>query len=78
MKKVSKKKKLSALLLLICLGTFGAHRLYVGKIPTAVIMLFLSLSIIGLLFTTIWWWIDLLLILTNKFDDDEGNFLMEW
>lgn len=78
MKKVSKKKKLSALLLLICLGIFGAHRLYVGKIPTAVIMLFLSLSIIGLLFTTIWWWIDLLLILTNKFDDDEGNFLMEW
>jgi len=42
------KKKLTALLLLIFLGGWGAHRFYTGKIGTAIFML--SLSILNIIF----------------------------
>jgi TM2 domain-containing membrane protein YozV len=41
---VSPKSRLAVSLLAIFLGGFGAHRFYMGKIGTAVIMLLLGLS----------------------------------
>lgn len=49
----SDKKKLPALLLGAWLGIFGAHRFYVGKIGTAVLLLILSSVLIIAWFTAI-------------------------
>lgn len=43
------------------LGIFGAHRFYLGKIGSAVTMLILTLTVVGLLITVIWWLVDVLL-----------------
>ncbi len=44
------------------LWPFGAHRFYLGRIGTAVAMLILTITIIGLLVTVIWAIVDLFLI----------------
>ncbi len=64
-KKVGK----TALLLCIFLGMFGAHRFYVGKYLTGIVMLCTG----GLL--GVWVVIDLTSIARNKFEDKDGNEL---
>lgn len=60
---VSKKSKITALLLCIFLGEFGAHRFYVGKIWTGILYLFTGgLFCIG-------WIVDIVLIISGKFKD---------
>lgn len=63
------KNWLTALLLCIFLGEFGAHRFYVGKIGTGVLML-LTLGGLG-----IWLLIDLIMIITGSFKDKSGTKL---
>lgn len=74
----SKKSRLVALLLCFFLGYFGIHRFYVGKIGTGIIMLLLSISIIGLLISSLWVFIDLILILIGSFEDKQGKKLFYW
>jgi len=71
-KKVSEKSKISTVLLAFFLGGFGAHRFYVGKTGTGIVMLLLSISIIGLIPVLIWSWIDIILTLCNDFTDSDG------
>ncbi len=60
---VSKKSKITALLLCIFLGGLGAHRFYVGKIWTGILYLFTGgLFCIG-------WIVDIVLIISGKFKD---------
>ena len=56
-----------AILLCFFLGTFGAHRFYVGKIGTGI----LQLVTLGGFF--IWAFIDLIMIILGKFTDSEGR-----
>jgi len=56
-------------LLCLFLGVFGAHRLYAGKTGTAILQ-FLTLGGFGL-----WWLYDLILIATGQFRDREGHRL---
>lgn len=52
----------TAYLLCIFLGGFGIHRLYLGEKTSGIIMLILGITIIGLIITSIWAFIDLFLI----------------
>lgn len=68
----STKNWLTALLLCILLaliGVFGVHRFYVGKVGTGILML-LTAGGLG-----IWWIIDIILIATMQFRDNEGRVL---
>ncbi len=57
------------IVLLLCLfvGSLGIHRFYVGKRGTAILML-LTLGGLG-----IWTLVDLILIVTGNFTDEDGN-----
>ena len=60
---------LTALLLVIFVGTFGVHRFYLGKIGTGILMI-LTFGGCG-----IWTIIDIIMIATGVFKDSEGNTL---
>lgn len=63
----SNKKGLIVFLLCLFLGGLGVHRFYVEKVGTGLIQLF-TLGGLG-----IWTLIDLILIATNSFTDDQGK-----
>lgn len=66
----SKKSARMAFLLCLFFGLFGAHRFYVGKIGTGVLML-LTFGGLG-----IWFIVDLVTIATNHFSDKNENQLL--
>ena len=51
------------------MGVFGAHRFYVGKIGTGILML-LTLGGLG-----IWSLIDFIIIAVGSFKDKQGNMI---
>ena len=63
----SEKEWLITLLLCLFLGSIGGHRFYAGKIGTGILQL-ITLGGCG-----IWTIIDLIMILTGKFKDKDGN-----
>ena len=68
----SPKSRTVALLLGFFLGVFGAHRFYVGKTTSAILQL-ITLGGLG-----IWWFVDMILIVTGSFRDDEGRLVSSW
>lgn len=63
---VSKKNKITALILCVLFGLFGVHRFYVGKIGTGLLYLCTGgLFLIGYV-------VDIILIITGKFKDKFG------
>lgn len=66
---ISERSWVAALLLCIFFGVFGAHRFYVGKIGTAILML-VTLGGLG-----IWTLVDLIIIICQDFKDKEGKVL---
>jgi TM2 domain-containing membrane protein YozV len=69
---VSDRSRLVALLLCVFLGCFGAHRFYVGKTGTGVLMV-LALGGLG-----IWMLVDLILIATGSLRDGDGRRVYDW
>jgi hypothetical protein len=69
------KKGWAALLLAWFLGVFGAHRFYVGKTGSAIVMLILSITIVGVIVTGIWTLVDMITIICGKFTDAQGKKL---
>lgn len=70
MKNESKKSIIAAFILCILFGVLGAHRFYVRKYGTAILML-LTGGGFG-----IWVVIDLIIIICEGFTDSEGKLLM--
>ncbi|MBP3820356.1 TM2 domain-containing protein [bacterium] len=73
---------LATLLFCLFLGVFGAHRFYVKKTDTAIVMLLISLLTgwifgLGFYITGIWSVVDLILIICAKFTDGNGN-VIDW
>ncbi|NGY88225.1 TM2 domain-containing protein [Bacillus megaterium] len=63
------KNWLVTVLLCFFLGGLGAHRFFVGKIGTGIVML-VTLGGFG-----IWSLIDLIIIIAGNFKDSEGNLI---
>lgn len=63
---------LPAFLLCFIFGVFGAHRFYVGKTGTAILMIF-TLGGLG-----IWAAIDLIMIIVGAFKDKDGQKITQW
>ena len=66
------------MILAIVVGPFGAHRFYVGKTGTAIAMVVLDLTLVGIAITGIWAFIDCLIIAFGEFTDAHGYKLVEW
>jgi hypothetical protein len=69
---VSDRSRLTALLLGVPLGIFGAHRFYAGKVGSGVAML-CTLGGLGL-----WWLADCVVIATGEFRDANGRRILRW
>ena len=67
--RTSKKNYIVTLLLCFFLGNFGAHRFYVGKIGTGLLMIF-TLGGFG-----IWLIIDFILIVCGQFKDKKNRYI---
>ncbi len=74
----SNKKILPAFILCTCLGMFGAHRFYAGRTGSAIVMLILAITIIGLYVTLVWAFIDWIMILVGSFKDGNGAKIDQW
>jgi hypothetical protein len=69
---VSDKSRGVALALATILGPFGAHRFYLNKTRSGVLML-LTLGGVG-----IWYLYDLILVASGSFRDAEGRLVSRW
>ena len=58
----NEKSKGVAYLLWLLFGWLGVHRFYAGRTGSGLVQLLLSLSVVGLAVTIIWWLIDAFLI----------------
>lgn len=76
--KTSKKSRTVALLLCGFLGTIGAHYFYVGRTGRGILMLILTITIIGLIVTSILSFIDFIYIIVGKFQDDKERLVEKW
>jgi TM2 domain-containing membrane protein YozV len=86
---ISPKSRVAATLFAWFLGGFGAHRFYVGKTGTAVVMLVLTLIglatvwffLVGIAFIVavgIWASVDFIIAVTGNMRDGEGKLIKKW
>lgn len=72
MAKSSDKSRSIALILGLVLGVFGAHRFYVGKIGTGLLMICTAGGL------GIWYLVDAIMIASGGFRDAEGRLVTRW
>ncbi len=86
--RVSGRSRLTATLLVLFLGQFGAHRFYAGKTETALSMLLLAVPSwltpwypVGWLFVLtlgVWILIDAILAASGQMEDGRGELIGRW
>ena len=72
MANVSDKSRGIAFILAIVLGVFGAHRFYVGKIGSGILMV---CTVGGL---GIWYLYDVIMVAAGSFRDADGRRVLRW
>jgi len=85
---ISPKSRLAATLLAFFLGGFGAHRFYIGKTGTAVVMLILGIvglatvwffvGYLCLIAVEIWAFVDFIFAVVGRMSDKEGRLIQKW
>jgi TM2 domain-containing membrane protein YozV len=85
---ISPKSRLATALFAFFLGQLGAHRFYIGKTGTAVVMLVLTIVAIPLCFVLvgffilgavrIWSLIDFIFAVAGKMNDSQGLLIEKW
>lgn len=77
---VSERKVLPGFLLCLFLGGIGIHRFYAGKIGSGVAMLLITVLTLGfgLVVTSIWALVDLIVLATGSFRDGDGRRMRDW
>ena len=73
----SDRNKIVAALLAFFLGTLGIHRFYLGRTGSGILMLVLSLTIIGLVVTGLWSFIDAIRLLVMSDREFAGRYPRE-
>lgn len=73
----SPKSRAAAVLLAWFIGCLGAHRFYVGKPGTGILMIVATVLTLGIA-GVVWSLIDVITILVGSFRDNEGRFLSNW
>lgn len=68
----SNKSRGIAFILALVLGVFGAHRFYVGKIGTGILML-CTFGGLG-----IWYLYDVIMVASGAFRDADGRRVLKW
>ena len=69
---ISDRSRAVTLALAVPLGVLGAHRFYVGKVGTGILMFLTGGG------AAIWWIIDLVKIATGEFRDQGGRLVLGW
>ena len=85
---ISPKSRLATTLLAWFLGYFGAHRFYIGKTGTAIVMLVLGIVGIPLCFVfigipivigvSVWSLVDFIIAVTGNMRDRDGLLIEKW
>ena len=85
---ISPKSRLATTLLAWFLGYFGAHRFYIGKTGTAIVMLVLGIVGIPLCFVfvgipivigvAVWSLVDFIIAVTGNMKDKDGLLIEKW
>ena len=85
---ISPKSRIATTLLAWFLGIFGAHRFYVGKTGTAIVMLLLGIAgfatlwlLVGAVFIIavgIWAFVDFIFAVTGQMKDRQGRLIQKW
>ena len=86
---ISPKSRLATTLLAFFLGEFGAHRFYIGKTETAIVMLLLGIvglstvwffgfGIVLLIAVGIWAFVDFIVAVVGSMRDKDGKLIQKW
>ena len=85
---ISPKSRLATTLLAFFLGEFGAHRFYVGKNGTAIVMLLLGIvglatmwlfvGYVFLIAVGIWAFVDFIVAVVGSMRDKDGKLIQKW
>ena len=78
MPKVSKRSRTVALLFSLIFGLLGVHNFYTGHTGKGVAQLILTITVIGMLVSAVWSFIDFVMIAAGSFKDHEGNVVSDW
>jgi TM2 domain-containing membrane protein YozV len=72
--RASDKNKIVAALLAFFLGPLGIHRFYLGRTGSGIVMLLLTCTLVGLLVTGIWAFVDFIRYLIMSDDEFEHRY----
>ncbi len=72
MEEISDKSRLAVSLFAWFLGVFGAHRFYLGKIGTGLLMLFTAGGL------GIWSLVDFIMAVAGAMKDKDGKLIKNW